>query len=181
MFIIKLCAFLSDEQGAWIGIIPWYQIFAQLCLTRGNALVTFWVFSSYQLTLRNLWKVFEISFLSVRKILLVLVVKDSCRQEFWSEVVQNHCKLRFFCFSINNSDDSMGYVSKRTKMSCSTLQNARNLIQIYQGQILKKGIDFFVFSYTGLEKKTNKTKQQKRGRPEAKFDFGCHENVSSCN
>ena len=34
------------------------------------------------------------SFLSIRKVLLVLVVKDSCSQEFWSEVVQNHCKLR---------------------------------------------------------------------------------------
>ena len=63
------------------------------------------------------------SFLSIRKILLVLVVKDSCSQEFWSEVVQNNCKLCFFCFSINISHDSMGYASKRTKTSCSTVQN----------------------------------------------------------
>ena len=63
------------------------------------------------------------SFLSIRKVLLALVVKDSCSQEFWSEVVQNYCKLRLFCFSINNSHDSMGYVSKRTKTSCSRVQN----------------------------------------------------------
>ena len=92
------------------------------------------------------------SFLSIRKVLLVLVVKDSCSQEFWSEVVQNHCKLRFFSFSINISHDSMGYVSKRTKTSCGTAQNdeeARTLIQIYLVKILKKGFDFCVFIYLG--------------------------------
>ena len=98
-------------------------------------------------------------FLSIRKLLLLFGVKDSGNQELWLKVVQNHCKLRFFCFSTNNSPNSMGYVSKWIKMSYSTVQNdeeASTWIQIYWGKILKMVL-VFVFSYTGVGKKKEKT------------------------